>query len=226
MRTLKPYAAILLLAALLLLSGCYDARYYFNFKEEGDLVNEEGAWVTDTGVFGIGQDGLFLDESWITAPLKFAGDFKVKANFWLRADYIKKGSIRMAISNRPYQANPWIWARIYLIDLGTNAEMLMIDEGGTCHEIHYDYLFDFSSLDRSGWNEMTLEHVAGHISLRLNGRLIYEFDLVCCDSEYYALSLFFATEGTEDPSDPEFGIVLKDVKVEYTKGNALPVDYI
>lgn len=220
MKTVRFGAIAIMAFMLLYVSGCYDSAYYFNFAVEGDLVNEDGAWLTDTGLYGVGKDGLFLDDSWITAPLEFAGDFSVKANFWFQAVSLLLGNIKICISDRPWREDPANFARFFILDMGSASEILRAEEGGTGSYIYYLAPFNFTSLRRSGWNEMLMQKTGNHLKLLINGRLIYGFDMVHCESDYYAINFRFDTEGDEDPENPAFGGILKDVKIQYEKGNA------
>lgn len=219
MRIAKSSLAFLILLSVLFLPGCYDSSYYFNFQAEGNLANEEGEWLTDAGIFGIGDDGLFLDDSWITAPLEFAGDFSFEVNFWFKATSEFPGNIKIGISDRPWREDPGQYAWFWLTEIGSASEYLRAGENGA-DGIHYFGPFDFTSLKRSDWNELLVEKSGSHFSLKVNGRRVYEFDIINCSSDYFAVNFRMDTNSIEDPGEPEYGGKIKDVSIRYKKGNA------
>lgn len=219
MRAIKLGIALLMISILSCLVGLTGlTSYRFDFKSEGKPGNENGAWLTDSGTFGFGPEGLFLDDSWVTAPLEFSGDFVVKAHFWFNADSKNPGNIKIGISNRPWREDPPQFARFFLLDIGTGTEVLWVEEGGTGRNLLHNKAFDFSMLDRSGWNEIMMQRFENQLSLFINGGLVYQFELKCCSSKYYSINMRFDTQNSQDPKKPAFGGIIGDVEIQYIKG--------
>lgn len=59
-------------------AGCETGFYYFSFKDEGDLSNDEGAWgVVFTGFHEFSSEGVDLRGTWICASHRYQGDFSI-----------------------------------------------------------------------------------------------------------------------------------------------------
>lgn len=223
MRSIRMAAAALVILLMISLTGCYSATYSFNFKTEQDTSNEEGAWIIDgEGVAGINDYGYYTNGLWMTAPYVFKGDFKITANFWLGVTAEDSGYVEISLTDvppAPGGVNDWL--SIEMLNLATEDEKLHIEDGHLSDiAIPFDGREEIPGLNRGHWNEMTLTKKGNDIKLKVNDRTVESFEVINCASEYLAVSFLSGCDIVDDPSNPKTGFILRDVKVEYTQGNA------
>ncbi len=218
-RVLAAFVVILLAMSL---AGCYNESYFFSFMEEQDTENEEGAWLlTDTGVNSIIDYGVYLNGDGATAPLMFRGDFRVTFNFWLGATAEKPAYVSMVLSSIPASEDPADRVVVSMQNLGTEDEGLVISEA---HELEEAELFaldeEIPGLNKDHWNKAILEKKGSSFKLTINGRKAATFDIALYAAEYFTLNFYSESDLEQDPEDPKLGFIIKDVKVDYSEGNA------
>ncbi|HNZ08410.1 MAG TPA: hypothetical protein PLI88_06660 [Bacillota bacterium] len=223
MRSIRMAAAALVILLMISLTGCYNATYSFNFSTEQDTSNEEGAWIIDgEGVAGINDYGYYSNGLWLTAPYVFRDDFKLTAHFWLGVTAEDSGYVEVALTDvppAPGGVNDWV--SIQLLDLATENERLYVEDGHLLNvATPYNVVEQIPGLNRGHWNEITLTKKGANIKFTVNDRSVASFELVNCASEYLAISFVSGCDVIDDPTNPKTGFILKDVKVEYTQGNA------
>lgn len=75
-------ASLLLITSLLFLTGCI-GTYSFNFINEADFENEEGAWFVDSIGHHLYMEGLWAVDTNLTAPYGYKGDFTCTYEFFV-----------------------------------------------------------------------------------------------------------------------------------------------
>lgn len=218
----RTLAVIGVLMLALSLAGCYNEFYFFSFMEEQDTANEEGTWLlTDTGVNSIIDYGIYLNGDEATAPLMFRGDFRVTYNFWLGATAEKPAAVSMVLSSIPASEDPADWVTVSMQQLGAEDESLVVSEG---HELEEAELFaldeEIPGLNKDHWNKAVLEKKGSSFKLTINGRKAATFDIGLYAAEYFTVNFYSESDLEQDPEDPKLGFIIKDVKVDYTEGNA------
>ncbi len=109
MKLMRAAKILFVIALAVMLAGCFDASYYFNFADEQATSNAEGAWLLGgEGVTGFNDFGLFDSGVFFTAPLEFGGDFTVTANFWLGVTaeypgYVEVRTLGLTVQRRARQ---------------------------------------------------------------------------------------------------------------------------
>lgn len=67
------------------LAGCVD-EYFFSFKEERSSTNKEGTWILESAGGTIQSNGLNIQNTKLTCPKRFSGDFTMTIVFRFRAN--------------------------------------------------------------------------------------------------------------------------------------------
>lgn len=97
LRARIPVVLVLLVIAASV-AGCL-ASYTFDFIDEGDLVNEQGAWFADGPTHSFTGQGLWMADYMVTAPYGYSGNFKCTFEFYVN-----------------YGTDPVEWMSFLLID--------------------------------------------------------------------------------------------------------------
>ncbi len=222
MKLLRASKILLVMIILVMLSGCLNASYYFNFADEQSVSNAEGEWLLQgEGLTGFNAFGIYVNGVCLTSPLKFAGDFSVTANFWLGVTAEYPGYVGVVLSDLPFEGLPGNWLDIEFLDLATDNETLRItDSDGTELFTHADALGEIKALNKGHWNKLEVSKKGNRITLSVNSRRLSAFDIVYCSADYLYLNIVSESSSVEDPTDPSLGFILKDVKVDYMEGQA------
>ena len=225
MKLMRAAKILFVITLAVMLAGCFDASYYFNFADEQATSNDEGAWLLQgEGDTGFNDFGLFDDGVFLTAPLEFGGDFTVTANFWLGVTAEYPGYVEFALSDFPFDGEPGNWVDIEFLDLATENETLRItDSDGTDVATHEDVLGEIKSLNKTHWNRIEIKKKGDRITLTLNGRRLSVFDVTYCSADYFCISMISGTDAAVEPAEPSLGFIIKDVKVEYMEGQTIPL---
>lgn len=242
MKLYRIAAIVLVMALAASLAGCFDASYFFSFKEEQATSNIDGSWLIEgEGVGGINEFGYYANGLWLTAPYMFSGDFTVTANIWLGmtpevpadpehpeipAQPDKSGFLEIALTNAPpYSETPTDQISIQMRDLALDTEnAYAIDwhDGSTPSEPlgAEGLLGEVPGLDKTLWNRLVLKKKGSNIHVEIDGRTVTRFDIVNYASEYMMISILSGCNFIDDPVAPKSGFIVKDFKVEFMEGNS------
>lgn len=218
--------AIVSILAALLLSGC-STTYFFSFREEGDLDNDEGAWYMEdwflsvssaspavSGSYSFEEKGLSMRGKAVTCPFRFSGDFTYIVRFWVYADAAHELFFSLAMADGPMLTTAESFLNLEGLDVGTTDEAYA----------YFDATEPFMAmaiedpmpgLVRDGRNTYELKKKGDSITMKVNGTLIGDFDLSDYDSEWFAPCL---SSMLYYPFEGDFGIFFESVKVIYEDG--------
>lgn len=225
MKLMRAAKVLFVIGLAVMLAGCFDASYYFNFADEQATSNDEGAWLLEgEGLTGLNDYGLYDNGLFLTAPLEFGGDFTVTANFWLGVTAEYPGYVEFALSDLPFDGEPGNWVDIEFLNLATENEAIRItDSNGTDVATHEDVLGEIKSLNKGHWNRVEIKKKGDRVTLIMNGRRLSVFDIAYCTADYLCVSMISGSDSIQDPANPVLGFIVKDVKVEYMEGQAVPI---
>jgi len=82
MRRARLPSVLALIVVVASLSGCL-ARYSFDFVDEGDFANEQGAWYAEGISSSFTDQGFWMADYRLTAPYGFSGNFTCKFEFYV-----------------------------------------------------------------------------------------------------------------------------------------------
>lgn len=227
MKARRYLTFIALMAMAVSLAGCLNANYYFSFKDEQDLTGADGAsWSVDgEGLAGFNKYGYYDNGLWLTAPYSFKGDFKMTVDFWLGATEEKPGHVEVMFSDKkPTDALVSDLILVSMRDLGELTENLYAEDWheGTAAAFPYTDLgtaMQIPGLNKIHWNRMIIEKKGDSIKVRLNNKTTAQFNVVNCASEYLMVSFLAGNDYLDEPTDPKSGFIIKNVKIEFVKGN-------
>ncbi len=218
--------AIVSILAALLLSGC-STSYFFSFREEGDLGNDEGDWFMEDwfmsissaspavgGSYSFADEGLSLRGKSITCPFMFSGDFTYIVRFWVYADDAHElfFGIDMADGTLRGSASDYLCLEGASVG-GDNEVHVYYDASGPHMVMPIDELMP--GLNRNGRNVFQLKKKGDNIRIEMNSALVGQFELDDYSSEWFAPCL----EAQLDfPYDGDFGVFFESVKVIYEEG--------
>jgi len=245
MKLYRTAAIVLAIALAASLAGCFDASYFFSFKQEQATLNAEGEWLIDgEGIGGINEFGYYTNGLWLTAPFMFSGDFTVTANIWLGmtpevpadpehpelpAQPDKSGFLEIALTNAPpYSGTFTDQISIQMRDLALDTEhAYAVDwhDGSTPFEPLGEEGLpgEVPGLDKTLWNRLVLKKKGSNVHLEIDGRTVARFDIINYASEYMMVSILSGCNFADDPANPKSGFIIKDFKVEFMKGSAQPL---
>lgn len=218
--------AIVSILAALLLSGC-STTYFFSFREEGDLGNDEGDWYMEDwylsassaspaigGDYSFADKGLSLRGKAITCPFRFSGDFTYIVRFWLYADDTHDLFFGLDMADAPLLDSADSFLCLEGLDVGSDEEAHAYYEASGLFMI-MPIEEPMPGLVRSGRNVYELKKKGDIVTMRVNGTLIGELELEDYASEWFApcisSQIFF-------PYDGDFGMFVESVKVIYEEG--------
>lgn len=218
--------AIVSILAALLLSGC-STTYFFSFREEGDLGNDEGDWYMEDwflslssaspmvgGSYSFAEKGLSLRGKAITCPFRFSGDFTYIVRFWVYADETHDLFFGLDMADAPLLSMADSFLCLEGMDVGSVEEAYAAYEASGLFMIMPTEEL-MPGLNRNGRNVYELKKKGDNVTMKVNGTLVDEFELVDYASEWFApcleAQLFFPYEGT-------FGVFIESVKVIYEEG--------
>lgn len=214
MRCLSRLFAVIILCAMLMISGCEPKIWLFDFTSAADISE----WLAE-GIYELneeGVDGLLLyNESFVVAPVVFSGNFNMSVVFTAMGT---PGSSCYLEAGFGGEEDADHQIAVYFNDIKDTGTAFSfgayeIDWGEAAT---YEYLFqdeDVTNLDSGGQIENTLliEKTGKHFKVSLNSSLLFEFDQGDeYDSTYYCPWLY-----CDDFNIPFDWVMFKSVAVQY-----------
>ncbi len=224
-RRVAALAVVSILAALLL-SGC-TTTYFFSFREEGDLENDEGAWYMEdwflsvssaspavTGSYSFADKGLSMRGKAVTCPFRFSGDFTYIVRFWVYADEDHEAFFGLDMADGPLLSSAESFLCLEGIEVGLEGEAHAYYEATGLFMI-MPVEEPMPGLIRDGRNVYELKKKGDSVTMKVNGTLVGELELEEYASQWFApcleSQLFYPYDGT-------FGVFIESVKVIYEDG--------
>ena len=121
MRKRSLFIFLLFLSIALILSGCNEKSYFFDFSIEPDLARSDGTWTTQSSNYEIvPSSGLALKGIWAAAPHFYNGDFEVRYEFEIKTNDSYRRQINLLLSSGvDFNWADW-WGGLCVADIGYN----------------------------------------------------------------------------------------------------------
>ncbi len=211
---LRLTLAVLLLALIVLMTGCYSKTYFFSFKDEQDLENAEGEWVTEDKDYEFKADGINLQVANVCCPLRFSGGFTMTVRFYLDADVAHYYFFGISLGDGTWYGTTENDLHIEVERCGAPDESYFIADHDTADQYnHYDEDELLPGLNRDGLNIWILKKVGKHITIEVNGARFASFYLKEYDSIWFGPNIYVVSRTMADHA---YGFTLESVKVEYS----------
>lgn len=208
-------AAALVLAGLIMIAGCTPKDvYFFSFRQEQDLENSEGEWVSEEDDFTFNESGINLQEANICSPLRFCGDFTMTVKFLLETDDAHEYYFGVSLGDGTWYGTTENDLHVEVDNCGGTGEYWEIcdhDQDETTFW-HYEEDGRLPGLNRNGLNTWVLKKLGNRITIRVNGIQFASFVLEEYDSVWFGPNIYCEYV---DGRDASYGMTVESVKVEY-----------
>lgn len=213
----RMLSILLLVSSLMLLSGCI-GTYSFDFIEEGDFVNNDGSWYLDSAGHSFRMEGLWMVDTYLTAPYGYKGDFTCTYEFFVHTaagseiDWMNFILIDNAYRNG-VPVNKFFGFTIHRYGLATEYSVW---QGAVDWDYHNVDLMP-PGMEDNDVNVLVLKKTGNQFSATMNDIPIYTMTIKPANNTEY---WYPAISGTYEYSLP-YGIFFRKLTVQYTKGNEI-----
>jgi len=218
-KTVRIAVSVLLLMAVLALSGC-TKTYFFSFKNLQSLVDYQGAWtLEEDDEWGFTPRGFQSGDANVACPFRFSGDFTYTVKFYLKADATHLIDFGICLGDGTWYDTTENDLHIEFYNTNSATSYYYIydhDQDGTDFE-HYDIDEDAPGLVTNGLNTFKLVKTGNNIRITFNeeDEPFADFDLVEYNSIWFGPNVWMEQNF---PLEEDFGFFLESVEVVYTAG--------
>ncbi len=179
MKTAKAILISTIVLLLVLSSGCMPKKWSYDFTSATATLEDWYAKLFNT--YRLDDDGLCLSKATITTPVYFTGDISIKIVFELDVSEATTGSLELGISDdKDWGGNNKTWATLF--DIGNEAdEYWKLGDYGSGDQSDHVFNEPIPNLDRDGSNVLEFKRIGTKVSLKINGDIVDEIDLVYFD---------------------------------------------
>jgi hypothetical protein len=217
-KSVKIALTILFILSVLALSGC-NKTYFFSFKDEQALVNDEGAWFMEGDFdWAFTSKGLTMSDNNVASPFRYSGDFSYIVSFYLNADEEHLVSFGICLGDGTWYGTTENDVHIEFYNPNSEHSAYYIEDHDDMSNdyVHYDEQGDPPGLNPNGYNLFRLVKKGDCIQIFLNDVEYAKFELQTYNSEWFGPNIW---SDTDFGIDDGYGFFLESVAVVHPTGN-------